>query len=233
MARTRKSKSLRLPYGKAPRSHKGYPSKKAEAKNKKYYLEQVRAKRLAWIHAHRVIEKVRVYPSTFVRSRKDKKVVLAALNAQYPGGFSPLNLPLYDPPGSFWILPPKDAPQAKRPRHPPFLSARFSSVITARGQKALVKAWDGLNDPSLNVRHYTSRSESNRSTTPAYHFGIWQVQQPRAVVTRETKNQGPAELKAIDNLLCAVKRHVVPKIIALLAHYAPKQLERQRRYVIL
>ncbi|KAG2742810.1 hypothetical protein P692DRAFT_20821837 [Suillus brevipes Sb2] len=163
MAWTWKPKSL--PYGKAPRSHKGYPSKKAEAKNKNITSTRSRS------------------------NQKDRKVVLAALNVQYPGGCSPLNLPFYDPPGSFWILPPKNAPQAKHPHHPPFLFARFSSVITARGQKALVKAWDGLNNLSLNVRHYISRSESNRSTTPAYHFGISQIQQPHAVVTCKTKIQ--------------------------------------------
>ncbi|KAG2045551.1 hypothetical protein BDR06DRAFT_900556, partial [Suillus hirtellus] len=173
------------------------------------------------------------YPSAFVHSRKDKKVVRAAMDTQYPEGFSASDLPLYDPPGSFWLLPPKKAEETKRSLHPPFLAARFSSVITLRGQKALIKAWDGLHHPSLNVRHYTSSRESNRSSTPAYHFGIWQVQQPRPVVTQETRKQGPAELKAIDKFLSAVKRHVAPKITALLQHYAPKQHERQQRCVIL
>jgi hypothetical protein len=62
---------------------------------------------------------------------------------------------------------------------------------------------------------------------PAYHFGIWQIQQPRAVVTWETKNQSPAELKVINILLFAVKHPVIPKIIVLLTHYTPKQLEHQ------
>jgi len=144
-----------------------------------------------------------------------------------------MDLPIYDPPGSFWMVPPSNAAEAKRAGHPPFLAARFSQVITPRGQKALIKEWDALRHPSLNVRHYTSSRESNRSSTPAYHFGIWQVQQPRAIVTRETRLQGTAELRAIDNLLLAVKRHVAPKINALLWQYAPKLLERQRRCILL
>jgi hypothetical protein len=80
-----------------------------------------------------VINKIKLYPSTFVRSRKAKKIVFDYMDAQYPEGFSAMDLPIYDLPGSFWIISPSDAPEAKRVGHPPFLAARFSHVITARG----------------------------------------------------------------------------------------------------
>ncbi|KAG2029698.1 hypothetical protein BDR03DRAFT_813490, partial [Suillus americanus] len=116
------------------------------------------------------------------------------------------------------------------PLHPPFMAARFCHVITMRGQKAIVKAWDAIKLLGVQcVKHHTSRSEANRSSTPAYHFGVWQVQQPCPVITRETRLQKPAGLKAIDSLMSAAQRYVAPKVSALLWRYAPKQLERQRR----
>jgi hypothetical protein len=154
------------------------------------------------------------------------------MDAQYPEGCSAMDLPIYDPPGSFWITPPY-APEAKCVGHPPVLAAQFSHVITTWGQKALVKAWDALHHPSLNVRQYTSTHESNRSSTSAYHFGIWQVQQPYAMVTRETCLQGTAELRVIDNLLLAVKCHIALKINALLFQYTPQLLEHQWRCILL
>jgi hypothetical protein len=174
-----------------------------------------------------------VYPGALVHAAKNKKNVQKVMKAEYPNGVLPSQLPIFDPEGSFCIKPPKmkrKKPLNRRPLHPPFMAARFCHVITVRGQKAIIKAWDGIKLLGVQqVKHYTSRSEANRSSTPAYHFGIWQVQQPRPVVTQETRLQKPAGLKAIDSLMSAVQRFVAPKVSALLWRYAPKQLERQRR----
>lgn len=170
-----------------------------------------------------------------MHAAKNKKNVHKAMKILYPKGILPRQLPLFDPSeGSFLLIPPKikQKKPLRRPRplHPPFMAGRFCCVITKRGQKAIIKAWDHIQSLGVKqVKHYTSRSEANRSSTPAYHFGIWQVQQPRPVVTRETRLQTPAGLKAIDSLMSAVQRFVAPKILALLWRYAPKQLNRQRR----
>jgi hypothetical protein len=177
------------------------------------------------------VEKINIYPDAFVHTTKDKKHVERAMKKQYPDGFDAHKLKIYDPPNSFSLIPPEDHKETLRTWHPPFLASRFCSVITDRGQKALISAWEGLQDNSLALEHYTSRSEANRSSTPAYHFGIWQVQQNEPKITRATRKQTPEALKAIDNLLMAVRSHVTPKITAILGRHAPKQLERQRRWV--
>lgn len=179
------------------------------------------------------VEKIKIYPDAFVHTTKDKKHVERAMKNQYPDGFDANKLEIYDPPNSFSLIPPEDHEEALREWHPPFLASRFCNVITDRGQKALISAWEGLQDHSLALEHYTSRSEANRSSTPAYHFGIWQVQQNEPMITRATRKQTPEALKAIDNLLMAVRSHVTPKITAILGRHAPEQLERQHRWVFL
>jgi len=152
--------------------------------------------------------KLRGYPSALVHAAKNKKNVQKVMKAEYPNGVLPYQLPVFDPEGSFCIEPPKmkcKKPLRHRPLHPPFMAASFCHVNTMWGQKAIIKAWDGIKSLGVQqVKHYTSCNEANCSFTPAYHFGIWQVQQPCPIVTRETRLQKPAGLKAIDSLISAV-----------------------------
>ncbi|KAG1853094.1 hypothetical protein F4604DRAFT_1933366 [Suillus subluteus] len=233
MARTKnKKKAIALPVSSpnGPKTRRGrHGVNKRFEKLQTYLGSGMREKRLEWIDSLHKVEQISVYPSTFVHTTKDKKHVERAMQEQYPHGFTASQLPIFDPPNSFSITPPEEHEEAQRARHPPFLAARFCNVITKRGQNVLITAWDGLQDHALSLKHYTSPSEANRSSTPAYHFGLWQVQQPQPMVTRATRMQTPEALKAIDKLLTAVRNHVTPKITAILGRHTPKQLERQRR----
>ncbi|KAG1875981.1 hypothetical protein C8R48DRAFT_591757, partial [Suillus tomentosus] len=61
------------------------------------------------------------------------------------------------------------------------------------------------------------------------HLRVWKVQQAFPNVTRDTRLQSPETIKAIDRLFVIIGTHVVPKILALLKRYAPKQLDMQLR----
>jgi hypothetical protein len=119
------------------------------------------------------VEKIKIYPDAFVHTTKNKKHAECAMKNQYPNSFNANKLKVYDSPNSFSLIPSEDHVEALCAWHPPFLAAQFCNSIMERGQKALIITWEGLYDNSLVLEHYTSRSEANQSSTPAYHFGIW------------------------------------------------------------
>lgn len=174
-----------------------------------------------------VEERLDVYPGALVHVSKNKLHVEQLVEQQFPQGLIASELKLYDPGHSFFILPPKDSEEANRPLHPPFLAAKFEHIITKQGQKEIVKAWEGLKWAGFN--HHAGSREGNRSSSLGLHLGVWEVQQAFPKVTRDTRIQSPETIKAIDRLFVVIGTHVVPKILALLKRYAPKQLDRQLR----
>jgi hypothetical protein len=95
-------------------------------------------------------------------------------------------------------------------------------------QGKILRAWDQVQ--ATSPRHLIKR-EGARSTTPAYHWGVWEVTASRPYITLESHQQTPEAILAIDNLLGLVKKHVVAKIIKITKEYLPYQWIRQERQV--
>lgn len=174
-----------------------------------------------------VEETLDAYPGELVHVSKNRLHVEQLVEEQFPQGLIASELKLYNPDHSFVILPPKDSEEAQRPLHPPFLAARFEHMITEQGQKEIIKAWNGLKH--VGFKHHAGTREGNRSSSPGLHLGVWEVQQAFPKVTRDTRLQTPETIEAIDRLFKVIGIYVVPKILALLKRYAPKQLDRQLR----
>ncbi|KAG2045680.1 hypothetical protein BDR06DRAFT_965608 [Suillus hirtellus] len=203
----------------------GKKSASKKAQKLALYLENIQSKRVASQEEDRTEETLKVYPGDLLNVSKNKLHVENLVEEQFPEGLITSELPLYDPDNSFFILPPKDSVEANRPFHPPFLAARFEHMITKQGQKEILKAWKGLK--WVGFKHHAR--EENRSSSPGLHLGVWEVQQSFPKVTRDTRLQSPKTIQAIDRLFVVIGIHVVPKILALLKRYAPKQLDRQLR----
>ncbi|KAG2745681.1 hypothetical protein P692DRAFT_20820483 [Suillus brevipes Sb2] len=145
-------------YRSKPKTQRGlHGASKQFEKLQNYIGSRMREDRLDWINTVHEVEKIKIYSDAFVHTTKNKKHTECAMKNQYPNSFN-----------------------ANKLKHPPFLAAQFCNSIMERGQKALVITWEVL-------EHYTSRSEANQSSTPAYHFGIWQMQQNQPKITRATR----------------------------------------------
>ncbi|KAJ7126520.1 hypothetical protein C8R43DRAFT_897615 [Mycena crocata] len=71
-------------------------------------------------------------------------------------------------------------------------------------------------------------ADTNRSTTPGYHFGVWGFFSLQPHVTAESI-QKPEAQDALDALLTEVKVSVVPFMERLMHQYAPEQERIQKR----
>jgi hypothetical protein len=58
------------------------------------------------------------------KKKKNKENVQKLMGVEYPEGLSACNIPLLDPKGSFWIVPPKNSKEVCHALHPLFLAAR-------------------------------------------------------------------------------------------------------------
>ncbi|KAF9020634.1 hypothetical protein BDZ89DRAFT_1138561 [Hymenopellis radicata] len=70
-------------------------------------------------------------------------------------------------------------------------------------QNEIIGHWDRLT--TLSPTHFLASKDGNRSAIPAYHFGVWQRTAPRALLTRESREQGPETIKALDALAECIK----------------------------
>ncbi|KAJ7802580.1 hypothetical protein B0H14DRAFT_2237181, partial [Mycena olivaceomarginata] len=108
---------------------------------------------------------------------------------------------------------------------PPFDIARFPNVISTYAQQQLILAWDCLQvlEPVYGL------AETQRSFSPALHFGIWEHFLHEPIITGETQQTKAKvalreELVDAIHLLCGViKQHVLPKLQAPMDWYFPSQ----------
>jgi hypothetical protein len=121
---------------------------------------------------------------------------------------------------------PKDI-QSLDPDHPPFLVLRHDSIISPKKLSEILAAWDFVQ--STSPKHHIKRE--NRSATPGYHWGIWEITLDHPCITRESREQSKEAILAIDQLLGLVKELVVPKIIKMTKEYLPVQWTHQERYI--
>ncbi|KAF8219033.1 hypothetical protein L208DRAFT_1383133, partial [Tricholoma matsutake] len=103
-----------------------------------------------------------------------------------------------------------------------------NSLLSPRKQGIILCAWDQVQ--ATSPRHLI-KHEGVRSTTPVYHWGVWEVTASRPYITMESHQQTPEAILSIDNLLDMVKKHVVAKIIKVTKEYLPNQWIRQERQV--
>jgi len=98
-------------------------------------------------------------------------------------------------------------------------------AISAQGQRCLLNRWKFLRDQG--PIHYIKKER--RSRTPALHIGVWHIYGSEPRITRETRDQSPEVIEAMDRLLEAIKRWVVPRVKNFLKNYCPHQWARQQR----
>ncbi|KAJ7159806.1 hypothetical protein C8R43DRAFT_1063909 [Mycena crocata] len=109
---------------------------------------------------------------------------------------------------------------------PPYLGIRFSQVISPSAQNKLWAAYKLL--VSLGVQF--PPAELARSSSPALHFGVWELYKLMPIITGDSRQEGLPEpqrsqvIAAIDALLQLFKDLVLPKAKRLLAQHVPDQL---------
>lgn len=112
--------------------------------------------------------------------------------------------------------------------HPPYLMLRLDSIISPWNREEILAAWDKVQVASP---HHLIQREGARSSTPAYHWGVWEATAKKPYITRESREQTPEAIASIDKLLGLVKKLVVPKVIKVTKEYLPDQWIRQERLV--
>ena len=113
----------------------------------------------------------------------------------------------------------------------PNLFIRFDRVISSLTQKALLKAFQAMEKAGVECSE-DKIPDKNRSSTPAYHFGVWEhyASQPR--VTEDSLQKTEPKVKAVDKLLHLIATFISPKLHNMVKEYAPGVYARQNRYVV-
>ncbi|KAJ7605397.1 hypothetical protein DFH06DRAFT_1347699 [Mycena polygramma] len=110
----------------------------------------------------------------------------------------------------------------------PFLLMRCTGVLSEAVQAILWQAWRNFVAAGGKA---SNKKEEGRSVTPGYHFGIWSHYSSKPFISADSRQMEAAEkdrprlILLLDIFLELIKRYLVPKVRALLAHYAPQQLQ--------
>ncbi|KAI0072018.1 hypothetical protein K474DRAFT_1605946 [Panus rudis PR-1116 ss-1] len=115
------------------------------------------------------------------------------------------------------------------------LGMRFHNVLSVKDMDYILDLWDAF--LATNPKHSSTSKDANRSSSGegAFHFGLFQCNTDFPALTADSRNQSPETLTAIDKLLCAVKRILLPKIDALNKEHFPnhhKRMQKVRLYVL-
>ncbi|KAJ7814762.1 hypothetical protein B0H14DRAFT_3746961 [Mycena olivaceomarginata] len=109
----------------------------------------------------------------------------------------------------------------------PFLLLRCSNVLSPAIQARFYKAFHDFRD----AKPATPPCEPTRSSTPAYHFGVWSVFQNEPMLSTDTRQptkcatQQAILIPLIDKLLRLVQKHMVPRARRIIERHAPQQLQ--------
>lgn len=188
----------------------------------------VQSPNVSWIFSLEVYTSEEVsYPDEFNSGRKDRKYVRKVIRKNFPG--LPQDLPTLGD-SLFHTLLVEVPPEIllKNPLHPPYYLARFEKVLSHNIQADILAAWGNLLHPSRQPKCRINHG-GERSGTPAYHLGIWEMFNSKPTISLEAREQTPEVIKAIDYFLSFFHRTVAGKINRLLKRYAPHQYEQQQR----
>lgn len=100
---------------------------------------------------------------------------------------------------------------------------RYDRVYERQISDRFVELYDAFVETAPK---HISKNADPRSSTLAFHLGIWQFTNAQPKITRESREQEPATIKAMDDLLQFVKAHLVPKINNRLRYDFPDQWRR-------
>lgn len=167
------------------------------------------------------------YPAEFLHAKAGKDVAKTCKESL------PAVADLYTVPqmGRYFIHARLDDPIVRsNPRHPPYHVMRFEDVLNAQQQKNLLNAWDNLTN--LDIKH-RGKNDKNRSSTQAYHFGIWQLYRSGDNLgpTGDSINQKPEVMKALDRFLFHIGDYLAPKLGGFLENYCRTQFLLLKMYV--
>ncbi|KAJ7263254.1 hypothetical protein B0H12DRAFT_298331 [Mycena haematopus] len=203
-----------------------------------------------WLNQTEMVTKGDSYPRDFVGFAKDAAKVIRIVGEKFPGNQA--NLPIFSTDDSKVILvsgpPPTSEEEALcgvggigkwlerrlSPRvcsafetvgPPPFDVGRFPNVISSRAQFRLLEAWDRVQalKPVYGLR------ESQRSSSPALHLGVWERYTKEPIVTGDSRQaDAPCDrrqelVEALHDLCGVIKQFVIPRLRAILEWYYPGQ----------
>lgn len=160
-----------------------------------------------------VIHRIKSFPIEFVGAKPCGATVRRAYPTTSAADLE--TLPLHGK-----ILLPLDhlKPDSMPPDTPPYLIMRLEHLVTADQQHGLWHQWDRL--LAANPQHLL-KPDPNRSTSQAYHFGVWEVTGKTPRLTSDTAKQSPEAIAAIDNLLRFIQTYIAPKIAGIYKEHAP------------
>ncbi|KAF8220630.1 hypothetical protein L208DRAFT_1332732 [Tricholoma matsutake] len=218
--------------GKKKFARRGTRSKKSQnARRQKYVDSGGPAQAQKVINNLTEVHHASHYPDDFVGTRKDSELVQRIISEEYPDTRHPEDYPVLPSiPNGILTIPMPESQRSLNPQHPPYLLLRLDSLLSPRKQGIILCAWDQVQ--ATSPRHLI-KHEGVRSTTPAYHWGAWEVTASRPYITMESHRQTPEAILSIDNLLDMVKKHIVAKIIKVTKEYLPNQWIRQERQRVL
>jgi hypothetical protein len=166
------------------------------------------------------------YPTDFCAQPPSQASIREIVNEKYNTDFR--DAQRLDVDGTL-LLQSHGPPDLITPNHPPFIGIRVDKALGKATQAYLLRKFDAV--LRAGVPHLLGR-DGNRSSTPAWHFGVWSIYRKTPIITRETRPNDPMKQAAINGLLTAIQVVIAPLIGDLLKRYAPKVWVRQQRYVL-
>ncbi|KAG1740810.1 uncharacterized protein EDB91DRAFT_1052877 [Suillus paluster] len=163
---------------------------------------------------------IKQFPSDFLHIQCNGALVRERVQQVYQS--SPDQLESMPQQGKI-LLPLSHLPSGSVPAGmPPHLAMRYEHFVSELHQGRLLRRWDDV--IATHPKHHL-KADGNRSTTDAFHFGVWEVTASKPRLTRETREQSPEAKKAIDELLGYVQSFIAPNIGTALEQHAPLHAE--------
>ncbi|KAI0310306.1 hypothetical protein OF83DRAFT_1178689 [Amylostereum chailletii] len=194
---------LALLFNKRPQmgcAHCGHHSKKEMVKRKVTYTMCYRAAALAAREAPRVHMHPENFQDDFLKKLWSRERIIVVVKSKY--SYMADTLPSLEAASSMSVWNPTLCGQD-------YLALLFNKVIRQKEHDRMLKLWDAF--IALHPKHY----------------GSIYMRRPRP--TKETVAQSPVVLKALDDILVAVKKFVVPKVLCLMEEYLPEQAANVKR----
>ncbi|KAI0069694.1 hypothetical protein K474DRAFT_1577720, partial [Panus rudis PR-1116 ss-1] len=109
------------------------------------------------------------------------------------------------------------------------LGMRFCNVLSAKDMDYILSLWDAF--LATNPKHSSTSKDANRSSSGdgAFHFGFFQCNTDYPALTADSRKQSPETIRAIDKLMSAVKRILLPKVDKLNKEHFPNHYERMQK----
>ncbi|KIK32119.1 hypothetical protein CY34DRAFT_19277 [Suillus luteus UH-Slu-Lm8-n1] len=169
-----------------------------------------------------VIHKIKTFPADFIHFSTSGEQVREVVRTKFSTTSSPEQL-LQLPTRGKLLVPLDHLPQETVPAEmPPYLIIRLEHFLTDDQQAGLLARWDRF--IASKPRHIL-KPDANRSTSEAFHLGVWEITANKPRLTLESRDQSPEAVEAMDNLLRFIKTYIAPKIATVFKEHAPIQWE--------